>query len=201
MPADPPDDRSAPASGLPPGGADPSGGEGAESAESAARAALARAKAAARAKGLRPGQSGPNAARLARRRAWLAGQGRFSSAGSDARDPQLFGETIERIVGERGWTTEVAVGGVTGRWAQVVGTEIAAHVTPETFEGGVLSVRADSSAWATQVGYMTPMLLRRLAEELGEGVVERVNVAGPVGPSWRKGMRRAVGRGPRDTYG
>jgi predicted nucleic acid-binding Zn ribbon protein len=169
--------------------------------EAAARAALARAKAAARAKGLRPGQSGANAAKLARRRAWIAGQGRFSAAGSDARDPQLFGETMERVVGERGWTTEVAVGGVVGRWAQIVGAEVAAHVTPESFEGGVLAVRADSSAWATQVGYMTPTLLRRLAEELGEGVVERVNVAGPVGPSWRKGLRRVPGRGPRDTYG
>ncbi len=65
----------------------------------------------------------------------------------------------------------------------------------------MLAVRADSSAWATQVGYMVPTLLRRLAEELGDGVVERVTVAGPVGPSWRKGMRRVPGRGPRDTYG
>jgi predicted nucleic acid-binding Zn ribbon protein len=189
---------------MPPDPPELSGGSGEKSsdeAESAARAALARAKAAARAKGLRPGQSGVTAAKLARRRAWLAGQGRFSAAGSDARDPQLFGETISRIVGERGWTADVAVGGVTGRWAQVVGAEIAAHVTPETFEAGVLSVRADSSAWATQVRLLTPTLLRRLAEEVGEGVVERVNVAGPAGPSWRKGLRRSVGRGPRDTYG
>jgi predicted nucleic acid-binding Zn ribbon protein len=169
--------------------------------EAAARAALARAKAAARAKGLRPGQSGATAAKLARRRAWVAGQGRFSGAGSDARDPQLFGETLDRIVGERGWTTEVAVGGVVGRWAEVVGPELAAHVTPESFEEGVLLVRADSTAWATQVRLLAPTLLRRLAEELGEGVVERVTVGGPAGPSWRKGMRRVPGRGPRDTYG
>jgi predicted nucleic acid-binding Zn ribbon protein len=169
--------------------------------EAAARSALARAKAAARARGLRPGQSGATAATLARRRAWVAGQGRCTGAGADARDPVLFGETMARVVGERGWSADVAVGGVVGRWAQVVGPDVAAHVTPESFEDGVLAVRADSSAWATQVGYMTPTLLRRLAEELGEGVVERVTVAGPVGPSWRKGMRRVPGRGPRDTYG
>lgn len=172
-----------------------------DAVEGAARAALARARAAARAKGLRPGQSGATAAKLARRRAWLAGQGRFTAAGADARDPQLFGATVERLVGERGWTTEVAVGGVVGRWEQVVGPDLAAHVAPESFEGGVLALRADSSAWATQVRLLTPTLLRRLAEELGEGVVERVTVAGPAGPSWRKGTRRVPGRGPRDTYG
>jgi predicted nucleic acid-binding Zn ribbon protein len=169
--------------------------------ESAARSALARARAAARAKGLRPGVSAVNAAKLAGRRARLAGESRFSTAGSDARDPQLFGATLDRIVGERGWTTEVAVGGVVGRWAEVVGPDLAAHVTPESFEDGVLLVRADSTAWATQVRLLGPTLLRRLAEELGEGVVERVTVGGPAGPSWRKGMRRVPGRGPRDTYG
>lgn len=204
MPPDPPEPRELPElSGrlgeIAPGQPDNSGDLG--DIESAARAALARAKAAARAKGLRPGQSGATAAKVARRRAWLAGQGRFSAAGSDARDPQLFGATMERIVGERGWTADVAVGGVMGRWRQVVGDQIAEHVTPESFEAGVLTVRTDSSAWATQVRLLTPTLLRRLAEELGEDIVERVAVAGPSGPSWRKGMRRVPGRGPRDTYG
>jgi predicted nucleic acid-binding Zn ribbon protein len=179
---------------------EPEGSE-ADDIESAARAALSRARAAARAKGLRPGQSGATAAKLARRRAWIAGQGRFSAAGSDARDPQLFGQTIDRIIGERGWSAEVAVGGVVGRWAEIVGPEIATHVTPDSFEGSTLTVRADSTAWATQVRLLGPTLLRRLAEELGEGVVERVVVAPPSGPSWRKGLRRVPGRGPRDTYG
>jgi predicted nucleic acid-binding Zn ribbon protein len=186
---------------ISPGGSDNSAEEGAEEVEVAARAALSRARAAARSKGLRPGQSGQTAAQLARRRAKLAGQGRFSAAGADARDPELFGQTVDRIVGERGWTTEVAVGGVMGRWAEIVGAEISGHVAPESFEDGVLTVRADSTAWSTQVRLLAPTLLRRLAEELGEGVVERVAVGGPMGPSWRKGLRRVPGRGPRDTYG
>jgi predicted nucleic acid-binding Zn ribbon protein len=66
----------------------------------------------------------------------------------------------------------------------------------------VLVVEADSSAWATQVQLLIPALLRRLAEEVGEGTVERVVVRGPAAPSWRKGPRVAPGsRGPRDTYG
>lgn len=196
-----PPERDEPDRPAPGGRSDPPGADQSADAETAARSALARAKAAARARGLRPGVSGVNAAKLARRRAKIAGEGRYSAAGLDARDPQLFGETLDRIVGERGWGSEVAVGGVMGRWSQVVGAEMAAHVTPESFDDGVLRLRADSSAWATQVQYLVPSLLRRLGEDIGEGTVERIEVAGPVGPSWRKGLRRVPGRGPRDTYG
>ena len=197
MPPDPDDrDVSAPQRPIGSPGADRS-----SEVEGAARSALARARVAARSRGLRPGVTAANAAKLTRRRARIAGEGRYSAAGVDARDPQLFGATLDRIVGERGWSSEVAVGGVVGRWDQVVGAEMAAHVAPEAFEDGVLRLRADSSAWATQVQYLVPTLLRRMAEEVGEGLVERVEVAGPVGPSWRKGQRRVPGRGPRDTYG
>ena len=89
-----------------------------------------------------------------------------------------------------------------GRWREVVGDQIADHCTPETFSDGVLVVRTDSTAWATQIRLLTPQLDRRLAEEVGEGVVTSITVLGPGGPSWRRGKRRVQGgRGPRDTYG
>nr|WP_255480916.1 DciA family protein [Quadrisphaera sp. RL12-1S] len=124
-----------------------------------------------------------------------------SGARPDARDPQTVSSSIGRLVSERGWRTPVAVGGVMGRWADVVGAEVAAHCQPETFSEGELVVRADSTAWATQVRLLTATVLRRLDEDLGEGVVTRLVVRGPAGPSWRAGSRSAGGRGPRDTYG
>ena len=109
---------------------------------------------------------------------------------------------MDRLVVERGWQAPVAVGGVIGRWDAVVGTEIAGHCTPETFTEGVLTVRADSTAWATQVRLLLPQVLRRLTEEVGEGVVTKVVVLAPTAPSWRRGPRSAPGGlGPRDTYG
>jgi predicted nucleic acid-binding Zn ribbon protein len=105
-------------------------------------------------------------------------------------------------VQERGWSTPIAVGGVVGRWDQVVGDEVAAHCQPETFEEKVLTVRTDSTAWATQMRLLAPTILQRLADELGPGVVDRLVVRGPSGPSWRRGPRIVHGgRGPRDTYG
>jgi predicted nucleic acid-binding Zn ribbon protein len=124
-----------------------------------------------------------------------------SGAHPDDRDPQQLGTTLDRLTTERGWEAGLATGGVIGRWEQVVGPDIAAHCTPESHLDGVLTVRADSTAWATQVRLLAADLVRRLNQEFGEGTVARVVVRGPGRPSWRKGPLHVPGRGPRDTYG
>ena len=171
----------------------------------AVRAALGRARAAARARGALPGAPGTGGRGAAERRQREERRRRgttMSGARPDDRDPQTVARSVDRLVGELGWSAPVAVGGVVGRWEQVVGPEVAAHATPERFEDGVLVVRADSTAWATQLRLLEPVLARRLDEELGAGVVTKLQVRGPGAPSWRRGSRRAAGgRGPRDTYG
>ncbi|MGL5927378.1 MAG: DUF721 domain-containing protein [Dermatophilaceae bacterium] len=160
--------------------------------EVAPAAALARARAAARSRGLRPGLK-------PRRRVRDVP---VSQRGDAARDPALLGDQLERFVAERGWQVDVAVGAVVGRWPQIVGAEVAEHCVPADFVDGVLTVRADSTAWATQLRMLRTSLLGRLAEEVGEGTVTELRVLGPGAPSWSRGARRAQdGRGPRDTYG
>jgi predicted nucleic acid-binding Zn ribbon protein len=156
-----------------------------------AREALNRAKAAARARGYRPGQE-------PRRRPLDPPRG---SPGKDGRDPQTVGDTLARLLRDRGWVQDVSVGGVIGRWRDVVGDQIADHCQPETFQDGVLTVRTDSTAWATQVRMLVPRLMRRLADDVGEDVVREVRVLGPVGPGFSRGPRSVPGRGPRDTWG
>jgi predicted nucleic acid-binding Zn ribbon protein len=180
-----------------PGG--PEGGPGgSEGGPDAVRSALNRAKAAARSRGLSPGSPSPGTGRRGRR----PGDQVRSGARPDARDPQPLGATLGRLVAERGWQTDVAVGGVVGRWESVVGPDIAGHCRPVSFDDGVLVVQAASTAWATQVRLLVPSLMRRLAEEVGESTVTKVVVQGPTTPSWRRGLRLAPGsQGPRDTYG
>jgi predicted nucleic acid-binding Zn ribbon protein len=125
-----------------------------------------------------------------------------SGAHPDERDPQLLDSTIGRLIAEQGWATDVRVHGVFSRWESLVGREVAAHCRPESFADGKLTVRTDSTAWATQVRLLAPTVVRRLNEELGDGTVTVVDVLGPHGPTWRKGPRSVRdGRGPRDTYG
>ena len=161
-------------------------------AAEAAAAALARARAAAKAKGLRPGLR-------PRRRAKDVPVGERSTTG---RDPKLLGEQLDQFVTERGWVGDVAVGAVIGRWPQIVGPEIAQHCAPVDFVDGILTVRGDSTAWATQLRLLSSSLLTRLAEEVGDGTVAELRVVGPGAPTWSRGQRRVQdGRGPRDTYG
>lgn len=125
-----------------------------------------------------------------------------SGAHPDDRDPQSVGASVERLVSEQGWSTDLAVHALFGRWDSIVGAEVAQHCRPRSFTDTELAVTADSTAWATQVRLLAPTVVRRLNEELGHGTVTRIVVEGPQTPSWRRG-RRSVrdGRGPRDTYG
>ncbi|WP_322920636.1 DUF721 domain-containing protein [Nocardioides renjunii] len=125
-----------------------------------------------------------------------------SGARPDDRDPQLLGQAMGRLVANHGWELDLKVQGVFGRWAELVGDEVADHCTPESFDDGRLVVRTDSTAWATQLKLLAPTVVRRLNEELGHGTVTLIEVLGPHLPSWKKGrLSSRDGRGPRDTYG
>lgn len=169
----------------------------ADTADTAAASALARAREAARAKGLRPGSRVKRKTMSQRdhRLGDLAGSGR------DGRDPSLLGDQMDRLLLDRGWNVDVAVGSVMGRWPAIVGTEVAEHCTPVTFSDGVLTVRADSTAWATQLRLMSSSILGRLETEVGKDAVTELRVQGPSAPSWTRGLRKSTGPGPRDTYG
>jgi predicted nucleic acid-binding Zn ribbon protein len=171
------------------------GADTADTADTAAASALARARKAARAKGLRPGS------RPARGRDLSPSGSSQGREGRDGRDPSLLGDQLDRLLLDRGWNVDVAVGSVMGRWPAIVGAEVAEHCTPVTFQDGVLIVRADSTAWATQLRLISSSILGRLETEIGKDAVSELRVQGPSAPSWSHGPRKSTGPGPRDTYG
>ena len=126
---------------------------------------------------------------------------RRSGARPDARDPQPLGAAIRGLVSDQGWEASAAGAAAVGRWAEIVGTQVAAHCRAERFSDGILTVVADSTAWATQVRLLSPQILHRLADQVGAGTVRRIDVRGPQAPSWHRGRLSVPGRGPRDTYG
>ncbi|WP_031511224.1 DUF721 domain-containing protein [Streptomyces megasporus] len=158
-----------------------------------ARVALRAAREQARARGT-----------VARRKREARAGGLRSGARRDGRDPLPLGAAIERLKTERGWEMPMAVGGVMGRWPDLVGPDLARHCVPQSYDERerVLSVRCDSTAWATQVRLLAPQLVARLNADLGPGTVKLIKVRGPEAPNTRHGPLRAPGsRGPGDTYG
>jgi predicted nucleic acid-binding Zn ribbon protein len=125
----------------------------------------------------------------------------YTGSGPDPRDPQPFGGLIRRMVRDRGWERPAAEATVLGAWETVVGPDIAAHCRPVGLREGELTLQAESTAWATQLTLMSTAILRKIADQLGAGVVKKLRIHGPVAPNWKKGLRSVPGRGPRDTYG
>ena len=165
--------------------------------------AWSRALTAARARGMRPGMPGGALGGRARTAgSYRAGQEvTMSGAAADGRDPVGIGDVTGSLVASAGWTDAVAVGGVMGRWSEVVGDHVAAHCVPVGFADGTLTVRAATTAWATQLRMLVPDVRRRLDAVVGEGVVAHIEVLAPDAPSWKRGRLSVQGRGTRDTYG
>ncbi|GAB2524633.1 DUF721 family protein [Nocardia heshunensis] len=164
-----------------------------------ARRALEEARAAARAAGKSVGQGRASPRKggiraLRRRSGW-------SGAHPDERDPQTLSSLAMSLAKGRGWSGKVAEGTVFGRWSAVVGEDIASHATPISLENGILSIQAESTAWATQLRMFQSQILAKIAAAVGNGVVKQLKINGPTAPSWRHGDRHVKGRGPRDTYG
>jgi predicted nucleic acid-binding Zn ribbon protein len=173
-----------------------------------AAAALAEVIADARARGEwpsagRPGRAGNTAAAADVINDAERGPGGTLRAARRGRrdDPQPLGTAIGGLLSDHGWKQQAAVGSVFGNWAEIVGTDLAAHTRPDGLADGELTIAADSTAWATQVRLLASMLVRRLNAELGDGTVRRVKVRGPSAPRQRGGWRVPGSRGPRDTYG
>ena len=162
------------------------------------RRTLEEARGAARSQGKDVGRGRSSPVRrtpvAGRRRSW-------SGPGPDPRDPQTLGAATRDLARNRGWSTRVAEGSVFGQWPTVVGEQIAAHASPTSLREGVLTISAESTAWATQLRMVQSQVLAKIAAAVGDGVVTSLKIVGPVAPSWRKGPYHIAGRGPRDTYG
>ena len=149
-----------------------------------------------------PGQGGrPRPAVPAARRS--AGGGRrpkLVGSGPDRRDPQPFGSAAKELAASRGWSPRVAEGTVFAQWPAVVGEQIAEHAEPPRC-GRVLSVAAESTAWATQLRMVQAQLLAKIAGRRRGRGGHRAEDHRPGGPVLAQGPRHISGRGPRDTYG
>lgn len=117
------------------------------------------------------------------------------------RDPKPLGATIDALTSQLGWSGPLSQHELLASWAEIAGEETARHSEPIAVEGGVLQVRCESTAWATQLRLMRADLLTAILDRYPAAGVETIRFQGPDAPTWKKGPRSVPGRGPRDTYG
>ncbi len=124
-------------------------------------------------------------------------------------DPVPVSAALHQLLAERGWQAALAASGVLARWGDIVGPDVAAHCRPVSLQGDTLVLAAESTAWATQIRLLEPVVLAKVAETARGGdasspglTVRRLVVRGPGGAPPRPGrLRSPDSRGPGDTYG
>jgi predicted nucleic acid-binding Zn ribbon protein len=90
--------------------------------------------------------------------------------------PTALAGELARLTRRPGWSERLGAARVAAAWADIVGDELTAHCEPVRLAGRVLTVRAESPAWATQLRYLTTQLIERSDAALGPGSVREVNV-------------------------
>lgn len=117
-------------------------------------------------------------------------------------EPEKLSNILDNLITTRDWRKGIAEGNLFTKWSEIVGQEIANHCEPITLFEGKLTIRAESSAWATQLQLLASDLLKNIRSRSEGALVEELKVIGPNAPSWKRGLRTIKGaRGPRDTYG
>lgn len=91
-------------------------------------------------------------------------------------EPRPVSDGLDRVLRGLGNPGVAAVRTVFSEWEGLVGALTAAHAKPVSLDGQCLLVVVDESGWATRFRYEQAGLLRRFAQELGEGVVTRIDV-------------------------
>ncbi len=120
---------------------------------------------------------------------------------SPGRDPRGLGDVIDGLATHMGWESPLSRAELLVAWPEIAGLETSSHATPAGIEDGVLTVRCDSTAWATQLRLMRTQITTTIASRYPAAEIESVRFEGPNAPSWKRGPRSIPGRGPRDTYG
>lgn len=91
-------------------------------------------------------------------------------------EPRRLGPSLDSLSRALGVPPASTLATVFTHWEDLVGPALAAHVRPLSMAEGKLVVAADHPSWATEVRWLAPQLLARLAEAAGEEVVAHLEV-------------------------
>jgi predicted nucleic acid-binding Zn ribbon protein len=100
-------------------------------------------------------------------------------------EPHEIGAVLEGLLGQRPWAAGMSLGELGRRWGSVVGDRLSQETAPVALEGGVLLIRASSTAWGAQIRFLASEIRTRANNVLGGGPVRDVKVTVDAGPVHR----------------
>jgi predicted nucleic acid-binding Zn ribbon protein len=87
------------------------------------------------------------------------------------RQPLRIDNLIDALLRQKKWQSGFQLAKLRVMWPELVGPEISAHAQPHRLHGKRLEVQCDHDVWRTELQYLSPELLKRIAEGIGEGVI------------------------------
>lgn len=93
------------------------------------------------------------------------------------RQPTPVGDTLNTLASTLGLGSVAGIDKLFLSWPDVVGEELAGRCTPKRLRDGCLVVEAVDAQWATELSWMTELIVDRCNEALGEVAVTEVKIA------------------------
>jgi len=84
------------------------------------------------------------------------------------KNPLPVANILDRMFKNKGFGKKLVQYSVFEIWSDVVGSTIAAKTTPRKMQGDTLVVTTTSAAWANELSFMKPVILKKIQEKIPE---------------------------------
>ena len=88
-------------------------------------------------------------------------------ANSTSRSESKLGDELNKLLHSLGSPNIDTVSGVFGLWRELVGDQVAAHVTPVKLDRGRLLIEVDDPAWSTHMKFLERDICTSLSHHTG----------------------------------
>lgn len=103
----------------------------------------------------------------------------WESFGKPGRDPQGLATICGSLAQGDVWSKNLKLARLRNNWAEVVGDAVARHSQVTSYADGVLTIRTESTVWATQLTYLVPQIAENIRASLKGLEIREIKVTGP----------------------
>jgi predicted nucleic acid-binding Zn ribbon protein len=90
--------------------------------------------------------------------------------------PTPLRSALDNLASTLGLTDVDSINALFVDWPEIVGEHLAQHCKPRALRDQVLTIEASDHQWATELKWMTSLLIERCCDALGEGAVTDVRI-------------------------
>lgn len=101
----------------------------------------------------------------------------FTPLPDASRPPTPIRAALDTLASTMGMTDVDGINALFVDWPLIVGEHLAAHCRPRSLRDRVLTIEASDQQWATELRWMSGLLIERCDSALGPGSVSEVRIS------------------------